>query len=302
MGLSNQERYSKILWSVKNIENLLSGLKGYSTEKLQKFQGKLWPALLNGDSNSSFWLCGGGFDSDDFSNGGFLCEALSANKPEEEESWFRRDERNYIENNLKLSHILGGINSEKGAVVEIYQWVEHFYYAANRYQDEFSTGMSDIKNLISNLKGELFSIISGDEDYLRGYLLQKILEKCIDVYDDDCPLTKLINKEYLFHHFQLQEAPFHDVKDLMEAWRDIQFTYQRDIPLAKRVFFVLACFGRRIGCPSRQKAIIAALDGVVDSGSLTEVLTWCNEQEEIRKNQQEQSFQNDYKFCQLTYK
>ena len=303
MGLSNTERYSKIVWSVKNIENLLSNLKGYQTESLQKFKGTLWPALLNEESNSLFWFCGGGFDSDSFGDGGFLCEALSVHKPEEKNDWFGNSE-NYIENNLKLSHILGGINSEKGAVVEIYQWVENFYYAANRYSDEFSDGIAEIKNVISNLKGELFNVISEDEDYLRGYLLQKILAKCIDSYNKDCPLTKLINEDYLFHHFQLQEAPFHDVKDLLEAWADIQFTYQREIPLQKRIFFTLTCLGRRVGCPSRQKKIRESLNGVVNSALLEEVLAWCAEQEGVRQKitGEQSETRREYQFCHLTSK
>jgi hypothetical protein len=303
MGLSNEERYSKILWTVKNIEDKLAELKkDYSNDKLKSFSGKLWPALLNNDSNGGFWLFGGGFSKTEF-EGGFLCEALSVHKPAEKDPFFS-SEKNYIESNLHLPSIIGDYNSTESTLVEIYQWIENFYYAANRYKDEFSEAMPELKNLIANLKGELFNTISRDPIYLRGYLLYQIFSKCIEIYDKECPLTKLIDENYLFHNFKLQDKVYHKTENLLNTWREIQFKYTRDIPLDERIYIVLALMGRKIGDDYRQKEIKKQILPFVDEVKLNEVFDYCKTQKELEKQLSKESLDRhiERKFCQLTDK
>lgn len=303
MGLSNEERYSKILWTVKNIEDKLAELKkDYGNDKLKSFSGKLWPALLNNDSNGGFWLFGGGFSKTEF-EGGFLCEALSVHKPAEKDPFFS-SEKNYIESNLHLPSIIGDYNSTESTLVEIYQWIENFYYAANRYKDEFSEVMPELKNLIANLKGELFNIISRDSIYLRGYLLYQILSKCIEIYDEECPLTKLINENYLFHNFKLQDEIYHKTENLLNTWREIQFKYTRDIPLDERIYIVLALMGRKIGGLYEQNKIRKQIISFVDETKLNEVFDYCQAQKELEQQLSKESLDRhiENKFCQLTDK
>lgn len=306
MGLSNQERYSKILWTVKNIEDLLNNLRPeYGNEKLKSFCGKLWPALLNKESNSCFWVIGGGFDAASFGDGGFLFEALDVHRQElkKEEDIFKCGE-NHIENNLILRSMIGDWQGTEATVVEIYQWIENFYYAVNRYQDDFSDSAINIKNIVANLKGEIFSIISRNNKYFRGYLLCQIFNKVIDVYDDSCPLTRMINTEHLFHDFKLQEEPFQKTEDLFEAWQEIQFVYTREMTISKRILLFLCCLGRRAGEPCKQSRIKKYLIGVVEEGNLQEVLDWCGEQYKMYKQiEQERLDQHrEHSFCSLTSK
>ena len=302
MGLSNSERYSKMLWSVKNIEDKLANLKeSYNNEKLKSFSGKLWPALLNQENNSLFWIAGGGFDTSSFEGGGFLFEAMSVHKPEKP-SIFDNLSKNYIENNLQLARIIGEWQGTEATVIEVYQWVEHFYYGINRYQDEFSSQWSELKSVVANLKGELFNIISRDPIYLRGYLLFNLLGKCIDKYNDDCPLSQMILNNHLFHHFKLQDEEFQPTEDLMEAWREIQFKYTREIPLNNRILLVLSLLGRRIGDPYNQKCIKKSLNSVIPEKDLKEVFDFCSEKLRIYKEKQNESHERcrEHQFCHLT--
>jgi CRISPR/Cas system CSM-associated protein Csm2 small subunit len=302
MGLSTSERYSKVLWTVQAIEDKLRHLSlEYGNTELKSFSGKLWPALLNNCVNKSFWITDGGFYQSSFSGGGFLCEALGANKPSKPDLW-QTSANNYIDNNLQLSRILGDSRETKSVVVEIYQLIENFYYAVNRYEDEFSNGMPELENVIANLKGELFNIISRDQEYLRGYLLFQLFDKSIDKYNADCPLSQAINRHCLFHNFGLQKEPFHKVEDLLEAWTEIQFKYTREIPLSKRILLTLALMGRRIGELYQQKNIQILIKDHVGETQLKEVFDYCSEQLVIYKEEQKASYQRfrEHQFCQLT--
>ena len=303
MGLSNQERYSKILWTVKNIEDLLANLRPeYGNRKLKSFSGKLWPALLNEESNSCFWLTGGGFDSTSFEDGGFLFEALDVHRQElKNQNDILQYGKNYIENNLNLRSMIGDWQGTESTVVEIYQWIENFYYAVNRYKDEFSDGAINIKNIVANLKGEIFSIISRDNKYFRGYLLYQIFNKVIDAYDDDCPLTKMINAEYLFHNFKLQDEPFQKTEDLLEAWQEIQHVSNHEMTISKRILLFLCCLGRKVAEPYKQSKIKKHLAGVVEEEKLQEVLDWCSEQYKLSK-QMARETNTERAFCLLTSK
>lgn len=295
MGLSNKERYSKIVWSIKNIEELLGHIKGYRTNNITQYKGKLWPAFLNGEANAGYWIFGGGFDCEFFKEESLLCEALSVHKPEE--NLFPRDSENYIQENLNLSRILGGRSSRFGAVVEIYRWIENFYYAVNRYDDEFSNSILELKSVISNLRGDIFVEISENADYFRGFLLFNILQKCIDQYNDDCPLTKMIVRHHFFHHFRLRED--YKAEDLFETWKEIQFSHTKDIPLQKRIFLTLCCFGRKIGEEYSAKMVKESIGEFVNETLLDEVLTYCAKQEK-EFVEKAKGFGDQFNFCYLT--
>ena len=293
MGLSNGERYSKILWSVKNIEDQLKEVE--DRKNISAFSGKLWSALLNKESNSGFWIMGGGFDSERFNEGTFLCEALSVHiermNNKNDEFRKRLEEKDPLVESIRIQNIIGDKNAP---LVLIYQWIENFYYAVNRYDDEFSESLPELKSRIANLKGELFSVFSDDEVFAKAYLLNQILDKCVDKYDIDCPLAIMLEEHYLYHGFKLSRN--HSLEDLALTWKAIQF--EKEIPLEKRALITLCVLGGRVGEAHNRRKVEKSLDGHVNPNRLAEVLDWCKEQNE--KNKADNEYR-PYDFCALTY-
>lgn len=293
MGLSNEERYSKILWSVKNIEDQLKEVKDH--ENISAFSGKLWSALLNKESNSGFWITGGGFDSERFSGGEFLCEALSVHiermNNKKDEFRKRLEEKDPLVESIRPQNIIGDKNAP---LVLIYQWIENFYYSVNRYDDELSESLPELKSHIANLKGELFSVFSDDDVFVKAYLLNQILAKCIDQYDIDCPLTIMLEEHYLYRGFKLRRN--HYLEDLALTWKAIQF--EKEIPLEKRALITLCVLGGWVGDEHSSRKVAKSLSGHVNPDRLAEVLDWCKEQNEKNKADNEYL---PYDFCALTY-
>lgn len=299
MGLSNQERYGKIVWSIKNIKNLLNSLEsGYPANDLKKYKDKLWPALLNSEGNSGYWVFGGGFDQTSF-EGGFLYEILSSHthnldRLNDKESSDDNELYEIINRNIQVSGVLPRTES---LIVQIYEWIENFYYAVNRYKDDFSDKFKDIKSLISNMKGELFEIMSCDPIYLRAYLLSKILKKVICPYSDD-PVRKFIVDNWLYHDLKLTSELKTEV--LWNIWKDIQFKNPSEIHIGDRFLYIITCMHDRLGSKSHMKdKIYETLREFVDSDELKKALDKCEESYKMKKqNEAEQIKQSDW--CALT--
>lgn len=294
MGLSNEERYEKIVWSVKKLEDLIEGLRDeYGYEKLKSFSGKLWPALLNKSGDSGFWLFGGGFTTPCFEKVDLVSIALKTHVEDlkEVDTLFEMEE-NYISNNLNIIQIMNGGNLAN--VVEIWQWTENFFYAVNRYDDEMSKSLVDIKTVVSQLKGELFNVITTEPYLLDGYLLYHILETCINPYSDEI-LTKMIDDMGFYHNFRLSEEL--DSKLLMDVWKDIQHKTLNDLSEQNRILIVLRCLGRRI--VKDIPKIKEYLKDHVDENLLEQTLEQCqsdqNAYDECRKNYRRE------KYCTLTW-
>lgn len=302
MGLSNEERYGKIVWTVKRLKTLLNNLSaGYPVEDLKAYRDKLWPALLNTESNSGYWVFGGGFDQTSFS-GGFLYEIfdnharkLKYPSPIDDTETDERKIQNLISRNIEVSGVLG---DDEGIVVEIYQNVENFYYAVNRYQDEFSENFKELKTLISNMKGELFEIMSCNPVYFRGYLLSKILQKVICPYTDDA-VKKVIVDNWLYHDLKLTKELKTEV--LWDMWKDLQFKKASEITLEQRFLCLITCMDRRLGSKSyMRKTIFDTLKEFVDPEKLNKALDKCEESHKLSKQIIEERFNRSSNHCHLT--
>lgn len=302
MGLSNEERYGKIVWSVKKLKDLINSLpSGYIHRHLKTYEDKLWPALLNADSNSGYWIFGGGFEQTSFS-GGFLFEIFDKhtlelkNPSSVDES--ENDDAIYdvISRNIQASGVLP---HEESLIVQIYEWIENFYYAVNRYQDEFSDNFKDIKCLISNMKGELFGIMSCNRIYLRAYLQSNILKKVICPYTDD-PVRKLLVDKWLYHDLKL--TPELKTEVLWDMWKNLQFKKQSEIHLEDRFLTIITCMDRRLGSKSyMRKEIFERLREFVDSEKLNAALDKCEESDKVSKQKEADRVKNDIGWCSLTH-
>lgn len=304
MGLSDQERYSKIVYTVKNLSDLLATITDeYGFRKLKSFQDKIWPALLNKEQFNHFWLFGDGFSNTKF-EGGLLYEALSIHaedlvgEPYEqtEEQNEKQGMREFILERMDILNLLSDRNER--IVVEAYQHIINYFYAVNRYRDKFSENFTDLTSLLSNIKGELFKIISNDPTYFRAYLLSNIYKKCIDVYADDA-LNNVLRKHYLYHNFPLMKE--HDTKFLFETWKRIQFKNTSELSFEERVFTVFECMNRRLGSfPHIASSIIKELETLVDVEKLKSILDKCRESYKLYKQDESERASENYKYCTLT--
>ena len=304
MGLSNQERYKKIVWAIHHIEEELRHLQNdYQTERLKKYEGKLFPALLNQTGNPAFWIYGGSFDSDSFDGCDLISTAFEAHMEDLRFEKQKRKGQDYVfehkpdvlENAIQIENLISHSVVNGRGVVNIWKWVESFLYAANRYSDEMAESLTPIKNVISNLQGDLFAIISKNNKYLSAYLMSRILNKCVNIYDDEDILVKTIRSMYLHHNFNVDESTNAEV--LMDMWVDIQFKSNSDIETNTKILYTLRCMGRRP--VDNKEKIFDALKDYVDHDSFEEVF------KQLAKNKEEYDEKNKYvprDHCDLTWR
>ncbi len=301
MGLSNEERYGKIIWTVKKLKELINMLgSGYTYRELKTYEDKLWPALLNKEGNSGYWVFGGGFDQTSF-KGGFLQEIFNNHTHELKHPTPTEDEpadvsmTDLISRNIQASGVLP---HEESLIVQIYEWIENFYYSVNRYQDEFSESFKDLTSLISNIKGELFGIMSCNPIYLRAYLQSNILKKVICPYTDD-PVKKFIVDKWLYHELKL--TPELNTQALWNMWKDLQFKKQSEISLEDRFLTIITCMDRRLGSKSyMRKEIVDRLKEFVDPEKLNAALDKCEESHKMANQVNDDRVKNSHDYCHLT--
>ena len=305
MGLSDQERYGKILWTVKKLEELLSGLKdNYTFKKLKTYQTKLWPAMLNNERCNHFWITGDGFSQNKF-DGGFLYEAFQeqvdnmklfniddvASLEADEEPSFR----DLLVDRVQITSLVSG---DENIIIECYQYIQNFYYAVNRYDDEMSKQFEDLKSLISNIKGELFSIISAHPIYFRAYLLSQIYNKIICFYTED-EIKKFIVDTTLYHNLSLREDLSSDF--LFNTWKKLQFKPRDEISVEDRLLILIECIGRRLGSYSNQiTRIQEQLKDLVDPEKLKNALDKCVSDYKLYKEAESERCRSTYQYCHLT--
>jgi len=302
MGLSDQERYGKILWTVKTLENLLGDLKdNFLYEKLKTYQAKLWPALLNNERVNHFWLVGDGFTQDKF-DGGFLYEAFEEQKRKLklfDNNTFDNDDRYFNDFLMDRISIVNLVSGDESIIIECYQYIQNFYYAVNRYDDKMSKNFEDLKSLISNIKGELFSIISSDPVYFRAYLLSKIYDKCICPFTDD-EIKKFITDNTLYHDLSLRGELSSDF--LFDTWKNIQFKRRDELSIEDRLLIIIECIGRRLGSTSfKIPKIQEQFKNIVNPDKLKIALDKCVNDYKLYKEGEAERSRENYQYCMLTY-
>ena len=278
MGLSNEERYKKIVWSIHNIEQELKYLKDtYDSSDIKKYSGKLWPAFLNQSGNSAFWITGGTLDSDCLEGCDLISTAFEAhmvklldekNKQKGEFVWESKDD--YLEKSIHIESLISGDGIARNMVI-IWKWIEAFLYATNRYHDEMSKSLTPIKDIISNMQGDLFTIFSRDEKYFKAYLMNRILEKCLNIYDDEDIVTKAIRNGNFHHHFHVDD--YTNGASLMNMWTEIQFMPAREIDNNTKILYVVRCMGRRIA--DSKKRIFDVFKDHVDQTAFDNMFEEC---------------------------
>lgn len=292
MGLSNNERFEKIVYSITNIIEKAEGLTS-KFDKLKNLTQELWPAFLGRESNGLFWIIGGGFSSSNLTEANLLSVAFKQQMiREDREDVFLRPKkegesysdssgcRKTLDRMLDIGYLAS--NQEVSNIIEINQWIENLAYALCRYDDDFSESLLALNKIIRKMQGELFNIIRNDATYFRAWLLKNIISKCLNVWSDDI-VSKWVRKDNIHHSLTLSDK--HETQELQETFFYLQNKSYKEITTQEKLLILLALCRHRFHYKHQfenLKLLVEAhnssSEDKIDESKLIEVFNWCKEQ------------------------
>lgn len=210
MGLSNEERFSRMVWTAHHITEETEQLRSVQDDsgydgvlRVRRLCDQVWPALLGGTNNSLHWLLGSSVVNDLKEGEGPWAIALCAHF--REDGWLEEAGRRRREHYQELSDaerdrtgdparedqededssvdgLLGALQDQYDPpglqeVYRIFAHTETMVYALRRYGDEFRKKFSQLDELISNLQGACFAVFATSAQYAKAYLLSQILSE-----------------------------------------------------------------------------------------------------------------------------
>lgn len=223
MGLSDEERLSKIVWAVNRLNELNSELTGaleeeysFIREKYQKVQSLVdttWHALFGNETNGLHWFMGSGSNDTITTNSPASPWELATTQQLEwrlplPEGYVRLPDESRIFNAfdcfLNISGLLNCYPAKAESVLfKMYEWLEEISYALRRYNDKFKNNYKTLDTILSSLYGECYSIFSKQQVFQQAYLAHEILKI---LYSDKYPYKKnedivvSILDEHNLHH------------------------------------------------------------------------------------------------------
>ncbi len=243
MGLSDNERHSKVIWSVHNLTKLSEGLvgEGYWHGKnpylaIKELLQQMWSILLSNSRNNSFWLLGSD-ESVESDNNSLWSTALYHNikycfNPNTENDAIEKLKEkkrnssedylyNYVGEQFKIVELLNGDNR---IVQEIKPWIENIQYATNRYSDETSKGYASLNELVSKIQGYMFSIWEAEKGFSKAWLIREIAillagpTSLVKIEKADA-LQQWVNKHCIHHNIKsnLKNLEIHKLKEILSS-------------------------------------------------------------------------------------
>ena len=131
-------------------------------------------------------------------------------------------------------------NETKSAVIYTHHACANLAYAIHRYDDEFSKSLNKLNITLRNMQGELFNIMSGDEDFLRAYLIHNIADKCVP-YEKEDIVSLWVVLQNVHHDLRLHDGMTKEI--LFHTWRKLQF--RKNVPAQERMKTLLNLISRR---------------------------------------------------------
>lgn len=241
MGLSNEERYEKILFAINATTDLMADFYDYTTKKLKSLVGRLWYAFLKSESNSLMWIMGADVASDHLGSG-LLGSAFRRHIPRHPDEVDTDD--HLVKNKFFDSYkVLSGffdmdrlLEREKRAVFLTYAQTQQISYALCRYRDKFMKTYKDLNFLIRQIQGECFKIMKQDREYAYAWMVHHLCNKIYTMDENDI-VNQWWTKHCISHDVKLRYDKYDEV---FEAFKKHQFkalTVQERIDLT---FLVMA--------------------------------------------------------------
>lgn len=292
MGLSDEERYVKILYSVKAItETPLSG-----HDKIKKLISQLWEAFLPTDSNSGLWLFGGEWDNNHFDQQSLLMIAFD----KWQDFYKEKDEEFKLRTNYDFGWLCSDYEVSK--IVEISRWLENIFYAVDRYDDKFSKQYADLAKICRKIQIEIFLVVHGNPEFYKTWMLYHIIDKCRDDYGDDF-VSQISHQQYWHHDLKLRGHRIsHSGEELQAAFLYTQPLSRHKIPIQIRLSLLLALMAGSYHYKHNHRDLIRAIeihnekgDDLVNLDEIKKLLEWCQAQKEV-----EAGFYRYVSYCELT--
>lgn len=229
MGLSDNERYRKILYTAKHLYMLketwkqeLEYNKDYldpNCKKLLNAIEDLWNVIFNNDSNSVHWIIGSSsvnkITEDEQTTPWEVAIVNSLENIHKDDIFSFSDESYNDEHFPSMEQIISASNNKNlRHVYKIYQYAESFSYALRRYNDDFRKSFSSLDKLLNEIYGICFCIFDAKEDFAKAYLINEI-------------------KDILYaQHYPYNEKEYDVVTQLMVKYNcKYDFTYLIKFPL-----------------------------------------------------------------------
>lgn len=327
MGLSDGERLTGIMYSIKRIRKHVNDIKecrDYTYHKsdlkdIFALSDKLWHSFLGKDSNSLHWLFGSpGSNSLQADNHSLWANIVRSHLPklEYDENKFRDEEPeikyfNPFDGFLNISGLIKDTYISK--VYEIYLELETLSYYVRRYKDSLLEELDNLNILISDLYGACFEFMENKEEYAKAYVLNQILkivynrtlffdnndEKGLDSVD-------IILNRLNFQH-DLPRAMNKDVKYLAEIHiklDKLKREKSKDLLLQRLLCAVELCGGIEYDHINKQIIDICKKDPILKSKStfINKFLNeWSDKRKESKKSDSEDSSKQYEDINQLRY-
>jgi hypothetical protein len=229
MGLSNEERYAKMVHSINYITDLSETLK--DTQKLKKLCERLWYEFLKRDSDGLFWFSGSDL-SNDHMKGGLLGVAFCCHVPLRGSTMDeRRKEDRYYDHYKTLSGFFDMdrlLSAEKRAVLLIYVHTQNIAYALCRYRDEFMEQYEDLNFVMRTIQGECFKLFKEDREYAYAWMLHHLCDKIYTIDEKDI-VNQWWTKDCNSHHIHLDFDKYDAVFDAFKKYQFKKMTAQERI-------------------------------------------------------------------------
>ncbi len=229
MGLSIEERYSKLCFTVSGLYGLprLTGGGIYieKQDRINQLLDKVWVHLLGKTSNGMHWIVGSDSDADHFPGPSLLGSAfgnvLYKHRAKEKRSnrhvvYLDRDDDkwwSWIPGSVKL--IERAYGPDAATIWRAQKLIENAFYPINRYDDDFSESFPGLKETLCELQGILFDIFSDDEIFFKAWMLKSIIGRILPIGTDEDDIVIRVFREFHCHHnIDMREVSFEWVERL----------------------------------------------------------------------------------------
>jgi hypothetical protein len=275
LGLSDEERITKIVWAIRalvehgqDLKSAVNSDTGYtvpygsrrSAKELVRLTGKLWHSFLGRNSNGAFWIFGGDHNNEVRGAGGAWSTAIlgqcEAHRPDENRDWFEERERGMpfdpFDSALTVSGLLE--HPYRNAIYEIYAWSEQLSYALRRYNDKLKKSYKKLDKLISDIQGTCFDLFQRDTGFGKAYVGNVLLKA---LYADE-KAREIFLSDHWHHHLGagVKEATLTEIIE-WDRWRlTHKDTLQNRLVLAMRIM------GKRYHYDHQLKKLLGQVEGL----------------------------------------